>query len=92
MQYGGLGQSPLFSGGGYLTPSIPNGSSTCFPYEAPQQGLALQWLSWQNFTLIFENAGTAFLAAKNAFSQNFVSRMKKTTILFKYFSYDFSLV
>ena len=40
MQYGGLGQSPLFSGGGYLTPSIPNGSSTCFPYEAPQQGLA----------------------------------------------------
>ena len=40
MQYGGLGQSPLFSGGGYLTPSIPSGSSTCFPYEAPQQGLA----------------------------------------------------
>ena len=29
MQYGGLGQSPLFSGGGYLTPSIPSGSSTC---------------------------------------------------------------
>ena len=48
----------------------------------------LQWLSWQNFTLIFENAGTAFLAAKNAFSQNFVSRMKKPTILLKYFSYD----
>ena len=42
MQYGGLGQSPLFSGGGYLTPSIPNGSSTCFPYEAPQQGLAFR--------------------------------------------------
>ena len=34
----------------------------------------LQWLSWQKFTLIFENAGTSFLAAKNAFSQNFISR------------------
>lgn len=37
-----MGQSPLFSGGGYLTPSLPSGSSTCFPYEAPQQGLAFR--------------------------------------------------